>query len=719
MHVAFTLSYSLVLILLAAPLLAAGEPELAEILVTAERRSANVQDVPVAVTAFTEEDLSRRQVVSLVDIAKDVPNLVGHNNVGLNSATVVYLRGIGSTQSFATVDTTVGFYVDDVYMARQNGNNFMLFDVERVEVLRGPQGTLYGRNTSGGAIKVVTKRPTQEFEASGQFTVGDYDFTEVRASVNMPLSERVAVRLNGVSQQQDEGFARNVTLDKDVNGRSIEGARVAVRYQPGEAWDINLAFDWVRDDADGIVPADISGRARPATGSLFIVESGIDNYASTISKGGMARVDWSGSDRVQFASITSYRELDQDYLLDLSDQPVPIYVIDNVGDHDQLTQELQLKGTTQLGGRDLEWIAGVFYMQEWNKTIMGDEFNFQLVDGTRVPLGRQAKIVENDVESWATFGQVKYRLTDRLALTAGLRWTRDRKDVAVEQRNAAGAISYTTANLVALGIPVDQTYKEITPKVGVDFRLNDDILLYASYTEGFKSGGWNSRVTNPVQFYAIKPEYVKAWEVGAKTEWLDRRLRLNGAAFLTDVDDLVIGAVGSSPGGAFQTINSDAQIHGIELEIAGAVASGLDVFASIGWMEGDYRNLGTDPQGFRGRPLPRLPDTTVKAGADYTVPAGERGDVRFGMDYSWTASYYTSSTPSPITATGDVGIVNAYIRFDDAQGRWYVQGGCRNCADNESFHSMLNFPSLGGGAGFAAAYPYDPRTWRVTVGTKF
>lgn len=132
--------------------------QLQEVTVTAERRSENLQDVPIAVTAFTAEQLERRQVVSLVDIAKDVPNLVGHNNVGLNTATVVFLRGVGSTQSFATVDTTVGFYVDDVYIARQNANNFSLFDVERVEVLRGPQGTLYGRNTSGGAIKVVTQR---------------------------------------------------------------------------------------------------------------------------------------------------------------------------------------------------------------------------------------------------------------------------------------------------------------------------------------------------------------------------------------------------------------------------------------------------------------------------------------------------------------------------------------------------------------------------------
>jgi iron complex outermembrane receptor protein len=189
----------------------ANESRLQEIVVTAERRSANLQDVPIAVSAFTAEDLDRRQITSLVDIAKDVPNLIGHNNVGLNTATVVYLRGIGSTQSFATVDTTVGFYVDDVYIARQNANNFGLFDVERIEVLRGPQGTLYGRNTSGGAIKIVTQRPTDEFAVKGQASVGDYGFYEVRGSLNMPVGETVALRLNAVTQQQEDGFARNVS----------------------------------------------------------------------------------------------------------------------------------------------------------------------------------------------------------------------------------------------------------------------------------------------------------------------------------------------------------------------------------------------------------------------------------------------------------------------------------------------------------------------------
>jgi iron complex outermembrane receptor protein len=698
---------------------ATGEDvKLEEVVVTAERRSANLQEVPIAVTAFTAEDLERRQVTSLVDIAKDVPNLVGHNNVGLNTATVVYLRGVGSTQSFATVDTTVGFYVDDVYIARQNANNFALFDVERIEVLRGPQGTLYGRNTSGGAIKVVTQRPEREFAAKAQASYGDYDFHEVRASLNAPIGETLAIRLNGVTQQQEQGFSRNLTRGGTVNDRSIEGLRAAVRWTPSESVDVNFAFDWIKDDAFGIVPSDISGRARPRTSSLFEVTSGIENYNFTTSKGGMLRVDWDAG-TVDFSSITSYRELDQDYVLDLSDQPVPIYFIDNVGDHDQLTQEFQLKGQTALGGADLEWIAGVFYMKEWNKTWIGDTINFRLANGNRVPAGRQVKLVENDVDSMAAFAQATFRLSERWAITAGLRWTRDEKDVAVVQRNGAGVVTYTTNTLVSLGIPIEQTFKEVTPKLGAEYKLNDDVLIYGSYTRGFKSGGWNSRVTAAAQFYAIAPEFVDAYELGAKTEWLDRRIRLNAAAFYSDVGDLVIGAIGSAPGGAFQTLSVDADIYGLEAELSAAVTSNLDLFATLGLMDGSYKNLGSDPQGFRGRTLPRLPDMTLKIGAEYELAIAEAGDLRVGVDYSYTSNFFTSSSPDPITKTGTVGLVNAYVRFADSDGRWWVQGGCRNCGDKEWFHSMLNFPVLGPGVGFAAAYPSDPRTWRLSVGFNF
>ena len=365
---------------------AASATALEEIVVSAQRRQANLQNVPVAVSAFSGEDLSRRQITSLVDIARDVPNLIGHNNVGLNTATVVFLRGVGSTQSFATVDTTVGFYVDDVYIARQNANNFQLFDVDSVEVLRGPQGTLYGRNTSGGAIKVNLARPDEQFAVRADMGFGSYDRLDVKGSLNIPLSENLFVRLNGASQQQDRGFSRNETLGVRVNDRSIEAARAAVLYLPTSDLEVLFSVDWVSDDANGIVPADISGRARPVPDSLFDVASGIDNFNEVTSRGATLDISWQ-ADAFTIRSISSYRELRQFYQLDLSDQPVPIYYIDNDGEHDQFSQEVQLQGDATVAGNALRWIVGAFYMKEWNTTVIGDVINFQLPSGLRLPLG--------------------------------------------------------------------------------------------------------------------------------------------------------------------------------------------------------------------------------------------------------------------------------------------------------------------------------------------
>jgi iron complex outermembrane receptor protein len=689
-----------------------------EIVVSAQRRQANLQNVPVAVSAFSGEDLARRQITSLVDIARDVPNLIGHNNVGLNTATVVFLRGVGSTQSFATVDTTVGFYVDDVYIARQNANNFQLFDVESIEVLRGPQGTLYGRNTSGGAIKVNLARPNDEFAVRTDLGFGSYDRIDLKGSLNVPLSENLFMRLNGASQQQDRGFSRNETLGERVNDRSIEAARAAFLYLPTADLEVLFSVDWVSDDAQGIVPADISGRARPVSASLFDVASGIENFNEVMSRGATLDISWQ-TDAFTFRSISSYRELRQFYQLDLTDQPVPIYYIDNDGEHDQFSQELQIQGDATIAGNAVRWIAGAFYMKEWNTTVIGDAINFQLPSGVRLPLGRQFKVLDNDVDSYAVFGEATWQLTDALGFTLGLRYTRDVKDVDVVQFNAAGVVTYDTQTLVSLGIPIKQTFNEVTPRLGMEWQFNDDILFYGNYTKGFKSGGWNSRVTNAAQFYAFEPEFVTAYEVGMKSEWLDRRLRVNTAAFWSDVEDLVLGTAGTTADGAFQTLNSDADIYGLELEATALVTSSLDVFLTLGLMDARYKNLGEDPQGFRGRRLPRVSDMTLKLGAEQSWDLVSGALVTLGADYSQTSPYYSSAGTDRITRVGTVELVNMYLRYDAPDEKWYGSLGCRNCFDKEYFHSMLNFPVLGPSVGFAAAYPGDPATWMVNFGTRF
>lgn len=685
-----------------------------EIIVTAERREGNLQKVPVAVSAFSADDLIQRQVTSLVDVVKDVPNLIGHNNVGLSTATTVYLRGIGSTQSFATVDTTIGFYVDDVYIARQNANNFALFDVERLEVLRGPQGTLYGRNTSGGAIKVVLKKPQPRFEGLVEGNVGNYQSYGLKGAINLPVADGLYVRLNAATQQQDKGYARNVTTGRRDNDRSIGALRAALRWESGDNLELNLSADYIADYSNGIVPVDVRGAARPKTGNLFLTSSGIKSFNDVESWGvtGNIRVD---TPLGQITSITSYRRLLQDFVLDLSDQPVPLYILDNEGDHRQFSQELQITGKV-LDDR-LEWIAGTFFMKEWNSTGIGDTTAARLANGTLVPsAGRLAKVIDNDVRSFALFGQATFEITPRLKLTGGLRYTDDWKDVAVVQRNAAGAVSYDTATLQALGIPTVLKYRKWSPKFGLSWQATDNLFAFASYTKGFKSGGWNSRVTNPRQFYEIEPEYVTAYEIGFKSELFDRHLRFNVTGFLNEIQDLVIGTIGTTQ--AFETLNTDAKTWGIEVETRASLAPGLEIFGNLGAMDAKYSNLGNDPLNFSGRKLPRVSDITAKFGASYSfdVPWGE---MSFNADYSYTSPYFASASNSPISRVPGISLVNARISTELNDGAVVVGIGCKNCFNKEYFHSMLDFPTWSGGSGFSAAYAGDPRTYNLTIRANF
>ena len=685
-----------------------------EIVVTAERREGNLQRVPVAVSAFNADELVQRQVTNLVDVVKDVPNLIGHNNVGLSTATTVYLRGIGSTQSFATVDTTIGFYVDDVYIARQNANNFALFDVERLEVLRGPQGTLYGRNTSGGAIKVVMKKPQPEVAASIEGNIGNYETYGAKASVNLPVADGLYVRFNAATQQQGRGFARNVTTGRRDNDRSVDALRAALRWEPSDIVEVNLSADYVSDYSNGVVPVDVRGAARPATDSLFETSSGGKSFNDVESWGvtGNIRIE-TGLGAI--TSITAYRKLDQLYSLDLSDQPVPLYILDNDSVHEQFSQELQITG--EAFDDRLDWIAGGFFMKEWNTSGIGDTYAARLADGTLVPSpGRLDKVVDNDVRSFAFFGQATFEIVPDLKITGGLRYTDDWKDVSVLQRDAAGNVSYDTDTLIGLGIPTELRYKKWSPKLGISWQAAPNILAFASYTKGFKSGGWNSRVINPAQFYAIAPEYVTAYEAGVKTELFDRRLRLNVTGFLNEIQDLVIGTIGTSQ--AFETLNTDAKTWGVEVESRVQVTRGLQLFANVGLMDAKYVDLGDDPLGFSGRKLPRVSDVTAKVGGSYDMDVSW-GVVSLNADYSHTSPYFASANNSPISRVPNIGLFNARISTELNDGALLISAGCKNCFDKEYFHSMLDFAAWQGGRGFSAAYAGDPRTYNVTLRANF
>jgi len=696
--------------LMAVPLLAQDARDslaLEEIVVTAARRETVLQDTPIAVSAFDENEIRRRQSFNVVDVANNVPNLVANNNIGQSTATTVFLRGVGTTESIVTVDTAMGFYLDDIYIARQGVNNFSLYDVERVEVLRGPQGTLYGRNTNAGAIKVVTTKPQEDFSAGGQASYGEYDRWNLKGSLNTPLvQDKLLLRLNAIVQQGD-GYTNNTTLNRKVNDRDVWGLRGALRYIATPDLEFLLTADHSESENAGLYAYDVSGITRPPTGDLFTSISGTDTTNTGEQEGVSFTVDWSISDAMQFQSLTSFRNTYQKWNLDLTDQVVPIFTLYTINDSDQFSQEFKLTGDL-FEGR-LHYAGGVFYFDEDSTSFIGDSFE-------RVPvfLGRDYKV---ETESWALYADFTYDLTEKLSLIFGGRYTEDDKSLNIAATAGGtpgfennGFPTWDNETLATLGIPTELEFEEFIPRLGVEYRFTDDILGYLTYTEGYKSGGWGARTNNPVEVTPFDPEFVNSLALGLKTMLLDGQLRLNSEAFFYDYENLF--NTGTGAGGNFVVSTSDAEVYGLEIEATARITDAFDVFGYVAFMDGEYKDV--DPNAsFVGGELQRLPEFSTKVGGTYTweLPAG---GIRLTADYSFQEDHFTNLQNTELARSGDISLVNAVLGYDTDDGRFGIALSCRNCADNEYVVQSLDFA----GFGFITLYPGEPRTWLVTVTAK-
>lgn len=698
---------------------ASSSARLEEIVVTAERREANVQDVPVAVSAFDPIELDRRQVFNALDVMSNVPNLAVSNNPGQATSTTIFLRGIGSTESIVTLDTAIGFYLDDVYFARQGVNNLSMFDIERIEVLRGPQGTLYGRNTSGGAIRVMTQKPSKDFEAKAEVTAGEYSSWSAKGSVNVPFSDKFFGRFNALVEKGD-GYTSNVILNRDVNDRDNYGGRAAFRWLPADTVTIDLNWDYYRAETNGIYGYDIAGLVRPRAKSYFISTSGDDTFSIGETNGGALTIAWDINDALELTSITAYRNIYQKWALDFTDQPVPIFKLWTINDTDQFTQEVRLSGSAV--DERLKYVAGLYYYDETSYSFIGDQINLLVSPGAdfadpsddvRVPLPFFRRYYGVDVKSYAAFAEVNYDLTEKFTLTVGGRFTRDEKSLRIDQfiggeigfTPPGGIPGYNTASLEAAGIPMDLDNDDFSMKIGGEYRFADGILGYLNYSQGYKSGGWSARTNNAAQFVVFDPEYVDSYEMGLKTTVFDGRARLNYTAYYYDYTDFFATATGQ--GGNFIVSTNDAEFYGVEFEGAARFSERLDAFTAIGWQDGKYKKpdetVGDKPQ--------RLPEWTLKVGATYTIPVRDDDSLKFTVDYNFLKDYFTNLQNSPLGRSGNVEIWNAVASYGIDDGKYEVFASCTNCFDNQYVAQSFDFA----GIGFIQTYPGAPRWWMLGV----
>ena len=705
------------------------------VIVTAERREEDIQKVPLAVTALSGAQLDQQQIVSTLDLARVVPNLTAANNVGLGGAVMYFMRGVGNTESIATFDLPIGTYVDEVYVSRQSGNQIALSGVERVEVLRGPQGTLFGRNTTGGAVQVITKKPGDEFEGEAEVGFGRFDRVLARAAVNAPLSDSLAVRVSGL-YIDDNGYTENTLNDDRFNDERTWGVRGAVRFDPNDTllWDVSAQFI----EQDGLAigtpeildPDTLQGTREEVTGDLHRVrlndrncepEGPVETWftqgctfsevKSTLLVSNLGLDFGFGALNL----ITGYYDQDFSFNIDFlgnTTQPVfgglfgANFTTANAANTRQISQEV--KWSSSLFDGRFEYVAGFFFMDEDNETFFADFVNLPFM-GTTLPttLVNRAPL-ENGTRSYAVYGQGDFAITDRLTLQAGLRWTEEDKEISLDGTSldfgSFSNVPLDSAALQSFGIPLKQTVARVTPRAALYYDISDDIRAYASYTQGFKSGGWNVRGAAAIEFQSFGPEEVESYEIGLRTESFDNRLRFNVTLFHATYDDFQIPTV--FPGtNNFLTLNSgEARVRGVEIAFLAAATEGLQIYGNIRVQDADYTALspGAEAAGI-GPELSRTPTLSGLIGANQSFYVGDGHALTIGGDVSYTGAFEHLPANDPSASVDSQVLVNAQAAWTLPGENLTLIAECSNCADNVHLTQSL----------FNVRYSNQPRRWGV------
>jgi iron complex outermembrane receptor protein len=701
----------------------AQEGALEEIVVTAQKRSESMQDVPISIQVFTADEIERLNISNTIDLVRNVPNMIGINNVGLPQAASYFLRGVGQDESISSLDPAVGTFVDGVYISRQIANNARLYDVDSVEVLRGPQGTLYGRNTSGGAIRIITQKPHDHNEGFIDLAYGEYDTKEVTGKANLAISDSIFLKVTAFYLDQSDGFLQNVTLNRDQWTREATGARVQVLYSPSDRFEALFSYEHSDDDTGGIVGANVLSAC--CAGDVYKVESGLVNtWAGTNLDAYSLRATWD-LDNMQVDLIMARRNLNHNFMNDYSDQVIPAYIIPNDSDHMQESFELNFSGEGREGA--VRWAGGASYYDDDNDVTFGDGLCLFgcVVEATFW------RDMTNVTKTRAVYADVAFDINDQWTLTVGGRHTDDSRVMTVQQyldvspikirdRNRGNfldrsgyiqipGVTFGTADVVALGTPDRFDISEFTSRVVIEYNPTDSIMVYASVADSFKGGGWAARVTSAVDFKGLTPEFVDSREFGMKSQWLNDTVRFNITYFDSDYKDLQVTAIDQVSGAFVYSNKADASVDGIEAEFVYAPRDNFTLFVNLGTLNGNYTDVRPGAEGLMTKELKRTPDLSYRLGVLYDQDMAN-GEMNLSVVLNHEDEYYNNqnNTAYGLRPSADTWDLNVTYRPSDAN--WRVTAGCTNCADEARWNSTLDFGSLG----FATQFQDLPRLWRVS-----
>lgn len=704
---------------------------LEEVLVMAQKREQSVQELPMSVTAYTGETMNELGINNSQELVQYTVNVTNRAALGEGARPAYYIRGIGLSDFNSNNTGPVGVYVDEVYRSSMATQMVPLFDIDRTEVLRGPQGTLFGRNTSAGALSFFSTRPTQETEGYLTTRVGNYGMRRFEGAIGGGITDNLSGRFSAMKLDSD-GWLDNKSAGGMEGGRDVLAWRAQLAWQASDSVDVSFILNGAEDDSepngyahwgqttDGVTPcpgpAISANQCVDALGfrndysNFYAIDSDMDEDNDTETLGGVLLVNWDIGD-ITLTSVTGYDDADQLLWEDADASSNNLAHTTYGTDVDTFSQEFRVVGSTGSSN----WVAGVYYMTEdmsivQTAEILGFAEGLSLEELTAAfgdPATAQylfdnwaQTLHEGDqgTDSYAIFGQFDYGISDRMTLTAGLRWTRDERDWAY-------ATSYTQTNygpfVPVFTIEEDTSDDDLSGRFALDYLLTDEVRVYGSISKGYKSGGFNGGFlfTPPISS-AYDPETVIAYEVGMKGDFLDNSLRLNMAAFYYDYEDMQVFNFYDNPNGLLPLQNlenaSDAEIFGVEVEANWQATEQLSFFVGLGYLDTELKDFVTgDGNDFSGNQLPLAPEFNAVAMAFYDIPLESGSNINLQLSYTYDDDVFYLPSNNPVFSQDGYGLLGARVAYTSPGDKIEIGIWGRNLAGEEYYSSMFDLADFG------------------------
>ncbi len=733
-----------------APVAFGQQATLEEVIVSARKMEESLQDVSIAVTAFSGDQLDALIMRDVRELEGLVPNLVIDAVAVSPAGASVYIRGVGTQEVERSFDPAVGVVIDGVPLSFVNGSMRNTFDFARMEVLRGPQGTLFGRNTTGGVININRTKPTGEWGLKYELTGGTDDLLDAKLVANIPLGDMFAGKL-GYAVQQDGSDRTNTVLNRDVGNPDNEEFNATLAFRPSEDFEAVFTYVNYQDQNDGVP---LSNRAALNTDNPV-------NPVPEVVCGLVGLCDDPGKDITEFqqdfysrdidfewdsytlnmdydvgagviSAIIGYQETDELVPTDFDATPVNTFHTLRAQESEQTSAEIRFASSDALS-EDWNFVAGLFWVE--------DEYQLDQKTSITAALGPDAALFQNPLadherEAWAVFGEFHWDITDRMMLILGGRYTEEEKDYTGSIFFGGGAgnglpgyMAGTEDDFFIFGVPIwvptgsasgNESWEEFTPKVGLDYRLSDEVLTYFTYSEGFRSGGFNGRNQSPDNIGPFDPEYVANWELGMKGDFLDNTLRLNTAVFYNEYSDKQEEIIEPDGFGGSNTVvrnASDVELMGVEAELTWVATENLLFNVNLGYLDAEYQSFNADLNGDgqvtdnSDLELRRVPEWTGGINGLYTLQLGP-GELSFYASYRYTDEYWVEVRNDPRGLVDDRGVLDATIAYDwewsDGKTVRIALWG-RDITDEVAYNSAVIVPETIAFSGVAGGEQYGLR----------